>query len=493
MARRIAWLGVVMTVCFAALFFQLNNIQVVKAHRYATDPANPAVALKRNTLPRGRIQASDGTTVLAVSVANPDPKSSYKYLLQYPGGSLYSQIVGIDSIYYGLYGVEASYNNVLLSHNQPVRTLRDLLTTHTVTDTVTLTLIPSLQAEARNALGGKDGAIVVLNPTTGAIEAMYSNPTFDPNGFTSTDFATQKAAWFFAQAKNAQGFAGFTSLAYQDVFPPGSTFKTVTSSAAYDRAPPLVNKVQPTISCIQPGQVQGLTKPLCNFGHGSCGGTVPVMLPPSCDTGFALLGTQIGRFNMYNEAYGFGFDQQPPLDLPHSYNQISKFPTPQQVAGADAFLAYASIGQDYTLASPLQMAMVAGAIANHGVVMNPHVMLEVNDSQGNLVTRYQLKPWLTATSPATAASVSGLMQQVVQHGTAQGIFPPQDNVAAKTGTAQVGVGNTNTTDWMIAFAPANNPKVAIAVVVPNQPLSGTGAQVAGPIMNQMIQAALALP
>lgn len=503
MTRRIAWLGVAMMLCFAALFLQLNNIQVKNAHRYANDPANPRVSSQLNTQPRGQIQAADGTTVLAESVPNPayPATSSYKYLREYPQGSLYSQIVGVDSPYYGLYGIENTYNSYLVSHNQPVKTLRDLLTTHTVDDTVTLTVQPRLQQAAAAALGGRNGAIVVIDPSTGAIEAMYSNPTYGPAPLASTEYKTASTAWLLDNLRDTAGFAAFTSLAYQNTFPPGSTFKTVTTAAAYDHAPQLVNKPQQSYSCIPVGTFQGqTTKPLCNYDSGTCGGTIAQMLPPSCDTGYALLGTEIGSLGMYDEATGFGFDQQPPIDLPHDAFEVSQFPTPAQVAHAQVLLAYSSIGQDLTVATPLQMALVAAGIANNGVVMTPHLMEEIYDSTGSLVSRYTPTAWKTATSPATAAALNGLMRQVVTnpHGTAAGVgFPPDLDVAAKTGTAQTGssgtgsAGNSSTADWMIAFAPANAPQVALAVVVPNQALTATGAEISGPIMKQMIEAALA--
>jgi peptidoglycan glycosyltransferase len=220
------------------------------------------------------------------------------------------------------------------------------------------------------------------------------------------------------------------------------------------------------------------------------------MLPPSCDTGFAILGTKVGAASMTAQAQAFGFNQQPPIDLPHSPFEISQFLKPRTCAAptAEIFLADSSIGQNCTIASPLQMALVAGGIANGGVVMTPHVMYQIRDSQNNLVKRYQPTPWLRAASQKTASAVTGLMSNVVKFGTASGVgFPQQDDVAAKTGTAQVGNSNTLTTDWMIAFAPASQPKVAIAVVIPRQPLSATGAEVAGPVMNKMIQAALAGP
>lgn len=499
MSRRIAWLGVAMILCFGALFLQLNNIQVKNAHKYATDPANPRVTSTAETQPRGQIQAADGTTVLAESVPNPayPAHSPYKFVRVYPQRGLYAHIVGFYSPIYGNYGIEQSYNSYLVSHNQPVKTLRDLLTTHTVDDTITLTVQPKLQQAAQTALAGRDGAIVAIDPQTGAVEAMYSNPTYDPNYVSSLNPKIYEPAWFEDNLRDQYGFNALTSLAYQDSFPPGSTFKTVTTAAAYDHAPQLVNKPQKTYSCIPVGTFQGqTTKPLCNYASGSCGGTIAQMLPPSCDTGYALLGTEIGSQGMYDEATAFGFDQQPPIDLLHDSYEVSHFPTPADVAHAQVLLAYSSIGQDLTIATPLQMALVAAGIADKGVVMTPHFMDEIYDSTGTLVTRYTPKPWKTATSPATTAALTGLMRQVVASGTAAGVFDPAFDVAAKTGTAQTGsggqgtAGNANTTDWMIAFAPASDPKIAVAVVIPNQALSATGAQIAGPVANDMISAAL---
>ncbi len=221
------------------------------------------------------------------------------------------------------------------------------------------------------------------------------------------------------------------------------------------------------------------------------------MLPPSCDTGFALLGTMVGATSMLAEANSYGFNQQPPIDLPHAPatnpNEVSQFLQPDCYQNAQVFLAFSSIGQKCTIATPLQMAMVAGAIANSGVVMTPHVMQQIRDSQGNLVQTYKPSQWLKATSLQTASAITQLMVQVVQHGTAATVgFPAAEDVAAKTGTAQVGVANSNTTDWMIAFAPATNAKVAIAVAMPDQLRDETGALVAGPVVKTMIADALAL-
>lgn len=497
--KRIRWLGLFVVLCFVAVFLQLNNLQVLQSHKLSNSPGNPAVIAARFDQPRGDITTAEGT-ILAQSVKAPRG-SAYSYQRVYPAGALFGQITGVFSYYYGLYGVEDSYNSYLVSHNAPVRTLQDLLTTTTTTDTVILTLSDKLQADAQAALAGRDGSVVVLNPSTGAIEAMYSNPAYDPGPLASQSYTAAASAWKSDTATpDSLGNEPFTSLAYQDLAPPGSTFKVVDSAAAYEKAPQLVNTPMPGYTCIPPRTLGGQTTPLCNFGNGYCGGDVAEMLPPSCDTGFALLGTRIGAASMTAEADAFGFNQQPPIDLPHSPpsnpNEISQFLQPACYQNAEIFLAFSSIGQKCTLASPLQMAIVAAAVADNGTVMTPHVMSQVRDAQGRLVKGYSPTPWLKPMSPQTAKAINGLMVGVTHdgNGTAAGIFPESEDVAAKTGTAQIENSAAQfiaTNDWMIAFAPASAPKVAVAVEILHQPVSDTGAEKAGPVMATMIADALA--
>ena len=334
-ARRIRWLGVGVVACFFVLFLQLNNLQVVKAHQYANFQcptgapsqscvSNPFVEVARDDQARGVIQSSDGV-VLAQSVLSPKG-STYKYQRQYPTGALFGQITGVVSPIVGSYGAEYTYASYLKSHNRPITTLGDLLTTQVVTDTVTLTLSDKLQTDAMDALAGRNGAIVVIKPQTGAIEAMYSNPSFDPNPLASLACATYitvkkeqvcsqsaaEVAFGADTTKDSQGFPPFTSLAYEDNFPPGSTFKIVTTAAAYEHAPKLVTTPIQPYTCIPPHTFVGQGAQLCNDGFISCGGTIAKMLPPSCDTGFAVLGTKVGAAAMTEEADSFGFNQQPP-------------------------------------------------------------------------------------------------------------------------------------------------------------------------------------
>ncbi len=327
MAGRIRWLGVGMVVCFLALFLQLNNVQVKNANKYATSSYNPSVIEAKYDQPRGIIQSADGV-VLAQSVRA--KSGSYKYVREYPMGSLFGQITGYLPIGGLATGVENTYNAYLAQHNRPVKTLGDLLTTPVETDTVTLTVSSKLQETARQALDGRDGAIVVLDPTTGAVLAMYSNPSYDPNPLAANDATTVNQAYEADTTKNPQtGFAPEVSLAYQDFFQPGSTFKVVTATAAYQYAPKLVDTSIPYYGCIPVGTLGGQGVPLCNDGLTSCGGTIAVMLPESCDPGFALLGTKVGAVSMQAEAQSFGFNQQPPIDLPHEPVRGVEFPPGQ--------------------------------------------------------------------------------------------------------------------------------------------------------------------
>lgn len=497
MEKRIRRLGIFMVLCFVALFIQLNNIQVVKAHSLATSSENPAVIQAEQINPRGEILAADGT-VLAQSVPAP-PGNFYKYQRVYPTATagLFVNIVGWDSPRVGQLGVEASYNKYLVAHNRTPTSLKDLLTNSTVTDNVTLTVGTKLQQTVANDItqlpamappevpvADTQASAVVLDPKTGAVLAMYSTPTYDPNPLVSQDGKTVEAAY---QADIHAPGNPVLAKAYEDTNAPGSTFKVVTSSAVYDHDPSVANINYPPTSCLTAGSIPGTSVPLCNYNQEQCGGTIQQSLPQSCDTAFAQMGLAVGAESLNSEATAFGFNQVPPLDLPGAAK--SNFPPVSELT--PPFLAYSAFGQENVTASALQMAMAAGAIANGGVIMTPHIMAQIRDSQGNLVQTYTPKPWLKATSPSTAAQVQSLMQGVVSNplGTAAGQFPADEAVAAKTGTAQVGSNSQYTSDWMIAYS-TKNPNVAVAVVAPYQASNATGAAVVGPVTCAILQVAL---
>ncbi len=497
MGRRIRVLGVLMMVCFGLVVAQLVNIQLVRAPSLATSQYNPRVEVTKANNPRGTIYAADGT-VLAKSVKTTATKLyPYDYTRQYPtggvaGGNIYAGILGYDSpLYYGTAGIEQQYNDDLRAQVQGPKTLSQIIfrqNSPATTDDVTLTVQPKLQQAAWNALttlppgANKDGAVVVLNPSTGAVEAMVSNPTYDPNAMVSTTLHTENLAYFGYIQKDHEGYIPLRPIATGEFFAPGSTFKVVTSAAALSLKPSLANFDYPFAAC----QDFPDGKPLCDQG-GPCGGTIGAMLPPSCDPGFAELGVQEGVQTLQQQAQLFGYDSIPGIDLPGVVaSQFSNLP-----ATSKALLGQSAIGQYQDDATALQNAMVASAIANQGVIMTPHLMSRITDNQGNVVQSYSPKAMPRTTSTAAAQKLTTYMEGVATHGTASGVgFPAYLCAAVKTGTAQTNASQNVTEDWMIGFAPANHPTVAVAVVVPKQYIGSDGASVAGPIMKAVLEAAV---
>ncbi len=498
MGRRIRLLGVLMMVCFALVVVQLVNIQLVKAPSLASSQYNPRVASQKFDNPRGTIYAADGT-VLAKSVKRPASVNKtaypYDYFRDYPAGNIpgkgniYAGILGYDSpLYYGTAGVEEEYNSDLSAHSPGPKTLSQILfrqNSAPTTDNLTLTVLPKLQQAAWNALGDKDGAVVVLTPQTGAVEAMVSNPTYDPNAMANPVLSQEQFAYFSYIQRDGEGYRPLRPIATGEFFAPGSTFKVVTSTAAYNLKPSLAGFDYPVQQC---QKFADSNIPLCDQG-GPCGGTMISMLPESCDPGYAELGVQEGVSTLQQQAQLFGYDSVPGIDLPGVV--ASKFSALEPNAQAD--LGQSAIGQLNDDATALQNAMVASAIANGGVIMTPHVMTQIRDAQGDVVETYTPKPMPRTATTTAATEVTKLMEAVITNprGTAAGVgFPSYLCAAVKTGTAQTSPTQHVNSDWMIGFAPANHPTVAIAVVVPQQSIASDGASVAGPIMKAVMEAAL---
>ena len=345
-----------------------------------------------------------------------------------------------------------------------------------------------MEGISQNGSAPQAGAVVV-DVKTGAIEAMYGMPTYDPTPLTSQDPKAVTSFYNSLDPRNGST-SPLVSQAYQHGFLPGSTFKVVTSAAVYDHQPtlaktdypPPVPPATPEVGCIHVPQTP---LPLCNYHHEVCSGTIQQTLPQSCNTAFAQMGMSL-KTSLNTEAQAFGFNAQVPLDL--TGVGVSNFPIAVELLNNAPLQAYSAFGQGTSvstdIAATLQMALVAAGIADRGTMMTPHVMQQIRDSSGSLVEADRPTPWLQATNPLTAAAVTQLMQDVVRQpgGTAYGVFPVGENVAAKTGTAETsGASNQQlTNDLMIAFAPANDPTVAVAVSVPNQAPSSTGAEISGP-------------
>ena len=489
MSRRLRILATIILVLFAVVVAQSANIQFFRAKSLNSSIDNPRNLNPSGKFPRGDIYAANGA-VLAYSQKQNSPYFPYRRV--YPFGSLTSGVVGYASAWYGVGGIEEQYDGFLASHQQPPQSFEQLLAPTSAADSVTLTLVPALQAVARTALKGIDGAAVAIDPKTGAVLVMYSNPNYNPVPLTSPNINIETAARHLYFKSDSNGFEPLGSLATGATFPPGSTFKVITTAAAVVSKPADLTKG--FYSNRNGGACTTLPDSnllLCNSGGYPCGGDVTQMLPPSCDPGYALLGIDLGADYVFKAATSFGYNSIPPLDLPGT--AASYFPAASSFKNNIPGLAYSSIGQENVRATALQDALVAAAVGNGGVEMTPHLLSFVTAPDGKIIERYKDSVWKTPLKPSQAAFIVPLMEKVVTAGTASGVgFPAQFDVAAKTGTAQTGNAKKNTDDWLIAFAPATNPTIAIAVVVPFQPTQNFGATVAGPIVKCLVEGYFAM-
>jgi len=481
MNAQIRRLGVVLLVLFSALFVQLNWLQVIDANDLNNHPANSRAVVRDFIQPRGVIQTADGM-VLAESVPSGD---SFKVQRRYPQGDLYSHVTGYFSFTYGSEGIEREYNDALTGKvSKGSFDPRDLLVKKDNTADVTLTLQSNLQQIAAEQLGERKGSVVAIDPRTGGILAFADYPRYDPNTLASHNQDAVRQAW---AELNADAGKPLLPRTYRERYPPGSSFKVVTTATALatGTATP-VQPVYPTLKELPLPNAGGQT--LQNFGGGTCGGPLPEALRVSCNTAFAQLGLDLGAQKLSAGAEAFGFNKTPPIDLP--FGAASFFPKAADFDRDLPGLAKSAIGQQDVSATPLQMALVAAGIANNGVIMTPPLLGEVRDSEGEVVQRYDNKPWLTAVPPSVAQQTRDMMVGVVANGSGSRAQIPGVTVAGKTGTAQTGLNKSHT--WFISFAPAEAPRIADAVMLEDQPSTteATGGALAAPIAQAVIRAAL---
>lgn len=484
MNSQIRRLGFLLTAMMLGLVVWLSYWQVFAAERLNDDPRNTRKIVRDFSQPRGVIQSADGE-VLARSDPTDD---TFQRVRTYPERDLFAQVTGYFSFTFGSDGVERVYNDELTGRTARLRLthLGDVLLGKKRTGNVTLTVSKRLQQVARDALGRRKGAVVALDPRSGALLALWSYPSYDPSQLAVHDQSAVRAAW---NGLNADANKPLLSRAYRERYFPGSTFKVVTASAALENGATVDQPRFPYLTELPLPNSGGQT--LKNFGGERCGGALPDILTISCNTAFAQLGMDLGGDKLANAADAFGFTARPPIDLPSPAR--SNFPPARAFAHDKPGLAKSAIGQQDVSATPLQMVLVASAVANGGSIMQPHVLLEVRDSEGDVVDHYQPKEWRRAMASDVAATLRDLMIQVVRRGTATRVALPDVQVAAKTGTAQTDRDTQHA--WMIAFAPAEQPRIAVAVIVEDQRNSEdtTGGAVAAPVARAVIQAALANP
>jgi peptidoglycan glycosyltransferase len=487
--KQISHLGVTALVLLTALIVGTTYWQTWANASLADRQDNDIKLVASFTIKRGKIYAADGQTVLATNVRKKVGGQTL-YFRRYPSGPLFSNVVGYSTESRNRTGLEQSYNDFLTGSNANLdtvfRSTLDRLKGSTVTgNDLILTLRPGLQAIARRALQGKCGAVVALEPSTGRVLAMVSNPTYNPNLIER----------HFAQATRTTAPCGAPLLnrATAGKYQPGSTFKMVTASAALDtgRFTPDSQFYDPGY-CIEYGkQVRNAGNPEApeTFGHVD----LTTGFEHSINSVFCNVGKALGARTVLRYADRYGFYSVPPLETPENERVASglydhgrlfapKNPETQVDPGRLAF------GQERLQVTPLQMAMVGATIANHGVEMRPHLIDRIVSPGGHTIVHVRPERLAQPIKRQTADELTHMMELAVQGGTGTPAQIPGIRVAGKTGTAETGRLDVNTT-WFVAFAPVEAPKIAIAVVVENQ-RGGFGGTVAGPIAKQVMEALL---
>jgi len=438
---------------------------------------------------RGVIYTAGGVP-LAVNRVRKENGQTF-YFRRYPSGPLASDVVGYSTQTRFRTGLERSENDYLTASNTHlttvVRKTLDKLEGKTVQgNNLVLTLRPGAQRLAQHALDGNCGAAVALDPRTGKVLVMATSPTYDPNLVEGHFDLIEKRAH-----ANCSSTAPLVNRATAGLFTPGSSFKILTAAAALD-----TGKFTPDSSFYDPGYCIEYGKKVSNFADQSGPehfGNVnfSTALQHSINAVFCEIGKRLGAITILRYAKRFGFYEPPPLETPGAERRASGlyqngrlfFPKHgyQVDAGRLAF------GQERLGVTPLQMAMLAAAIGNHGVEMRPYVVDRIEAPDGGVVTRTKPKELGRPIKPETAGEVTKMMESVVTGGTGTAAQIPGVNVAGKTGTAETGVTHRNTT-WFVAFAPAEAPTVAVAVVLENQ--TGTGGLTAAPIVKRIMEALL---
>lgn len=490
-------IGVAVMVLFALLFLNLNFVQVVKANDYRTDPHNLRIGLVGYQRQRGSIVLADRQTILAQSVATND---SRKYQRKYPAGAAFAQVVGYQTVNGQSSGIERVENDFLSGEADALFTsrLKDMFTGNKTTGgNVVLTLSKNAQEKAyddlvHNRSGAQIGAAVALDPSTGAILALASTPSYDPNTLASHDSDAVNKAY---GTLNADKNKPLLDWATQDAYPPGSTMKVIVSAAALASGRYNPQSVVPAGPSYTPVKGGGFT--IHNAGSGVCPGaniSLIEALTVSCNTAFAQLGVSLGADQINAMAQGFGFEDSGLTLAGENNTTISVVPshigTLTGPSGQDDpnAVAQSSIGQLDVVETPLQDAMVAATIANGGVQQRPYLIDQLQAP--DLTTTFTAKP-KTLRTPITsqvAGQLQQMMESVVDHGTGTPAQITGYTVGGKTGTAQNGE-TAGDHGWFIGFAMKDGkPIVAVAVFLRNAGTGGSheAARIGGDIMKTVI-------
>jgi peptidoglycan glycosyltransferase len=480
--RQIVQLFGLSMLLFATLVGFTSRWTVFEAEELKDQTLNRRALIESQQIPRGLILASDGT-VLARSV--PRGKGQRRIFTRtYPENNLFSHAVGYSYINRGSTGIERYRDGELTGEeNEFVSIFSELQSKDPEGSDVTTTLDAEAQGTALSALAGRQGAIVAIEPQTGRVRVMASSPDYDPNEIPTDRFKELNAD------EQARPLVNRTTQAnYQ----PGSTFKVVTAAAALDSGKFTPESI---VDGSSPRTVSGV--PLANSGGANFGPiTLTDALTNSVNTVWAQVGEQIGRKTLVEYMNRFGFNQDPPLDYPEDQMNASGIRNSDGdlldgEAGFD--VGRVAIGQGgeegQIQVTPLQMAMVAAAVANGGKLMRPSLTEKVVAPDGRVEDRFEAQEQSQVMSADSAGELAAMMSRVVEEGTGTAAALSGVPVAGKTGTAEV-VGAQQNQLWFIGFAPVEDPQVAVAVTLEDQPLGTQGGQVAAPLAAQVMEVLL---
>jgi peptidoglycan glycosyltransferase len=492
--KPIRTIAIMCLVMFLALLANVTYLQYLKPSDYKDDATNRRVVDAEFSRERGAILV--GREPIAESVPSDD---RYDFQRVYPRPFLYAPLTGYFAYGGAITGVERSANAVLSGDDDRlfVTRLVDLLSNEGAQGgDVALTIRPRAQQAAYDALtalpGNVQGSVVALEPSTGKVLAMVSAPSYDPNRLAVHDQNRWGANAAELEDDESQPLL---NRAVQTTLPPGSTFKLVTAAAALSSGKYDASSQVPGGASYQLPLTSGESGRIDNEGR-ECGSSqIPFRqaMQNSCNTTFAALANEVGADAMREQAEAFGFNQQYLVDLQgtngRSTQAVSTFPEEMD----EAQTGQAGIGQFEVRSTPLQMAMVAAGIANQGTVMKPYLIDEIQSADSDVVARTEPSVLKEAVSPEVASDLTELLVATVDDGTASPAAIPGVSVAGKTGTAQSGQPDVPPYAWFVSFAPAENPQVAVAVMIqkadiPREEIAG--GRWGGPIAKAVMEAVI---
>lgn len=476
-------LSTIVAMLFCTLLVSSTIIQFFQAKSLQDRPGNRRTLLANYARERGQILV--GGSPIAKSTPVDD---ELKWLRTYPQPKLYSHVTGYYSFTYGAGGgIEGAENSLLAGTSDKLfyRRVSDILTGRQPSGaSLELTLNAKAQAAAEKALGNQRGAVVALDPSTGEVLAMVSHPAYDPSVLSSHDTTKVVAAWKALTSDPTQPLVNRAIAG--NLYPPGSTFKIVTAAAALESGKWTEESQIPGPAVLDLPQTSAT---LPNDFAGACGPndktTLKHALEISCNTAFGWLGMELGTSAFRSQAAKFGVGDR--LTVP-----MTVTPSSIPVELNKPQLAQSAIGQFDVRVTPLQVAMISAAVGNRGVVMAPHLVKRVTSSDLEVIDEPKPEQLSQAVSADTAAALTRMMEAVVESGTGKAARIDGVAVAGKSGTAERGKGLAPHA-WFTSFAPANDPKVAVAVVVEDGGTAGNeaaGGRVAAPIARAVMEAVL---